>query len=270
MEVSATAHYTSAVWGKSGLSPRELSTCKGRALYWAMAGPSRAAALANGGHSLEKVLVRRHLAIDALVTRAMTDYPGLQVLELAAGLSGRGLRFTGRHPSLTYVETDLPGTLAIKRRLLRRLPTLSAGHYTEALDVLAAPATWRAALAPALDLRAPTVVIAEGLLQYLTPDQLLRCWSSLHEALSGPLVFLANMTLRREGAGSGSVRALHTLLGALVGRPMWTHFESEEATVSACVSAGFSQACLHAPGDLAGGAGGANAVQWILEAHRSG
>jgi O-methyltransferase involved in polyketide biosynthesis len=261
MEVSATAHYTSAVWQQSGLSPPELSTLKGRALYWAMAGPSRAAALANGGHSLEKVLLRRHRAIDALVARARVQHSGLQVLELAAGLSGRGLRFTQEHPDLTYLETDLPGSLATKRRLLERLETVPSGHRTEPLDVLADPSAWRAALAPHLDLSAPVIVIAEGLLQYLTPDEMRRSWSSMFETFSGPLVYLANMTLRREGVGGGSVRALHALLGALVGRSMWTHFDTEEATVSGLLDAGFSEARLHAPG--------ASPVQWVVEGFRA-
>jgi O-methyltransferase involved in polyketide biosynthesis len=148
------------------------------------------------------------------------------------------------------------------------LEGLPSGLRTESLDVLADPSGWRDVLARHFDLAAPVVVIAEGLLQYLTPDQMRRSWASMLTTFSGSLVYLANMTLQREGAGAGSVRALHALLGALVGRKMWTHFDSEATTVSALREAGFSGGRLHAPGDLVAESNGASAVQWIVEATR--
>jgi O-methyltransferase involved in polyketide biosynthesis len=44
-----------------------------------------------------------------------------QVLELAAGLSPRGLILTARDPELVYVETDLPEQLAIKQKCVESI-----------------------------------------------------------------------------------------------------------------------------------------------------
>ena len=60
-----------------------------------------------------------------------------QVLEVAAGMSPRGWRFTERHPDLVYVEADLPDMAARKRAALERIGR-PATHRVVELDALAA------------------------------------------------------------------------------------------------------------------------------------
>ena len=90
-----------------------------------------------GGASLESYLLTRHLAIDALLERAIERGGVTQVVEIACGLSSRGWRFAQRHGErITYVEADLPGMAARKRAALDRIGCLSDHHRVVALDAL--------------------------------------------------------------------------------------------------------------------------------------
>ncbi|MGE0706651.1 MAG: class I SAM-dependent methyltransferase [Planctomycetota bacterium] len=275
-KVSITAHYTAEVWRRARLAPSALGTPQGRVLHLLLRGPSWLAGRLNGGHPLELVLLRRHLLIDHLVGRAIATRGVASVLELACGLSGRGLRLTRAHPALRYVESDLPGMVEVKRRALRRTGrALAPGHRLLALDALAPPDAWRAALGDALDLGRPVLVIAEGLLTYLTGDEVRRTWASLLEALApAPSVgYLANLPFPDHGAAGGSIRALHRLLAGLVRRPVQACFASPPEAEAALRAAGFDEVELHAPTDWAQTLGLPAAsgppVQRVVEAWRA-
>jgi O-methyltransferase involved in polyketide biosynthesis len=98
-----------------------------------------------------------------------------QILELASGLSLRGLAMTEAHPGLTYVETDLPALNDEKRSLvthvrlqhhlpdrpgylLRTANALELGQLRDATETC--------------DRARPLAVVTEGLLQYLSPAEL--------------------------------------------------------------------------------------------------
>src|ERR1700716_2463835 len=101
--ISPTAHYTAYVWYRNGLSDAALVTPMGRFFHAALRLPNamvRAAGLAD----LDANLLARHRAPDELLERAVADGRVAQVVEVAAGLSPRGARFTRRHPELRYVE----------------------------------------------------------------------------------------------------------------------------------------------------------------------
>ena len=90
-----------------------------------------------GGASLEAYLLTRHLAIDALLERAIEGAGVTQVVEIACGLSPRGWRFAQRYGErITYVEADLPGMAARKRAALDRIGCLSDHHRVVAVDAL--------------------------------------------------------------------------------------------------------------------------------------
>ncbi len=91
--ISPTAHYTGQVWLRNGLSHPRLGTPEGRVLFDALH-PVMLVSGAVGGPSLEPYLLARHRAIDALLERAIEDHGVGQVVEVAAGLSPRGWRFT--------------------------------------------------------------------------------------------------------------------------------------------------------------------------------
>ena len=134
--VSPTAHYTGYVWARNGLSDPELETVEGRVLFETLRVPMTVSALLGGG-TLEAYLLTRHRAIDALLQRAIDEGRVTQVVEVAAGLSPRGLRFTRRYGDrLTYVEADLPEMVTRKRAALERIGSLSDRHRVEEVDAL--------------------------------------------------------------------------------------------------------------------------------------
>src|SRR5688572_20826622 len=90
--ISPTAHYTSFVWFAHGLSYPELATPEGRVLYHAIR-PVMAVARAVGQPTLEGLLLARHRVIDRILGDAIEAGRIGQVIEIAAGLSGRGRRF---------------------------------------------------------------------------------------------------------------------------------------------------------------------------------
>lgn len=108
-----------------------------------------------------------------LTNRILAENKNNQVLEIAAGLSPRGLIMTEENPLLRYVELDLPAMAQRKRKILR---TLFEQHKAEprnnlhvedgdALDndsLLAAARHFR---------REPVSILNEGLLRYLGFDQ---------------------------------------------------------------------------------------------------
>ncbi|HVY38694.1 MAG TPA: class I SAM-dependent methyltransferase [Polyangia bacterium] len=107
------------------------------------------------------------------ITQLIRKSGASQVLELASGYSLRGLDLT-LDGSLRYVEADLPGVIETKRALLEELRrqhgvAAQPGHVVTAADVLD-PEQVRAAAA-ILDRGKPLVVLCEGLIQYLSKEE---------------------------------------------------------------------------------------------------
>ena len=105
---------------------------------------------------------RRARSIDEAI--AALGYP--RILELAAGLSFRGLDLAVRRPDVSYLDTDLPEMAALKADLVARLhpAPLRGTLVVRPLDALD-PGALRAAVAtlPA----GPVAIAQEGLLMYL-------------------------------------------------------------------------------------------------------
>jgi O-methyltransferase involved in polyketide biosynthesis len=125
---------------------------------------------------------RRHFELRARsLDEALAELGATRVLELAAGLSFRGLAMAER-PGVFYLDTDLPELAAIKAALVPSLhPAPLAGTLrVQALDALDAGA-FRAAVEgmPA----GPIAVVHEGLLMYLDDGEKARLASSVREAL---------------------------------------------------------------------------------------
>src|SRR5690348_14466596 len=165
--ISPTAHYTGYVWARNGLSHPRLETLEGRVMFESLR-PMNAISSMLGGPSLESYLLARHRAIDALLDKAIADHGVTQVIEVAAGLSPRGWRFTQRYGDrLTYIEADLPGMTARKRRALEQMRSLNDRHRVVEVDALRdrGPNSI-SALADDLDHGSGLAIITEGLLGY--------------------------------------------------------------------------------------------------------
>lgn len=260
--ISPTAHYTGYVWARNGLSPRGFATPEGRLLYESLRVPMGVSALLGGG-TLESYLLARHRAIDALLERAITEHGVTQVVEPAAGMSGRGVRFTHRHgDTLLYIEADLPAMAARKRRTLARLGALSKCHRVQELDALRESGPQSLAeLVRDLDPAGGLAIVTEGLLGYLEPADVRDLWGRFARALVN---FRAGVYISDIHIGEIQnlrVKAFRLLLAAFVRGRVHLHFGDEQEVVRALRQAGFASAGVHRAhvvaarqGDSAGGA----------------
>ena len=235
--ISPTAHYTGYVWARNGLSDPALETVEGRVLFESLR-PWMAVSALFGGGTLESYLLTRHRAIDAQLERAIDDGRVSQVIEVAAGLSARGLRFKRRYGErLTYVEGDLPGMV---RRKSQALGELKHGHRIEQLDALSDESL--AAVAATLDPSEGLAFVTEGLLGYLERDQVAGIWTRFARTLGGfpHGVYVSDIHIGE--LQNAQVRAFRVLLSMFVRGRVHLHFGSEEEVTDALHEAGFASA----------------------------
>ena len=266
--ISPTAHYTGYTWARHGLSHPELSSREGRILFESLR-PVMVASRALGGASLENYLLARHRAIDALLERAIEEHGIGQVMEVACGLSPRGWRFAERYGErITYVEADLPEMASRKRDALRRMGSLGAHHRVEEIDALRddGPESL-AALAGGLRQQDGLIVITEGLLGYLTDDQVRGLWRRLATVLGGFASGRYVSDLHIGEVQTPQVRAFRVLLSAFVRGQVHLHFENPAQAREALLAAGYRTAEVHRAARLAPGQGGRGAsMVHIIEA----
>ena len=253
--VSPTAHYTGYVWARNGLSHPELETLEGRILFESLR-PAMAVNAALGRGTLESYLLARHRAIDALLEQAIEQRGVRQVIEVAAGLSPRGWRFVRSHPELTYVEADLRGMTARKRRALERIGSDPQRHLVRELDVLrdGGPGSL-AAVAADLDSQQALAIITEGLLGYLPTDAVKGIWRRFASTLDGFPAGEYISDIHIGAAQDAAVRAFRVLLSAFVRGRVHLHFESQEEVVEELQAAGFAASEVRTAADLAPGQG---------------
>lgn len=266
--VSPTAHYTGYVWARNGLSHPELETVEGRVLFETLRVPMTVSAILGGG-TLEAYLLTRHRAIDAALERAIDDGRVAQVVEVAAGLSPRGLRFTRRYGDrLTYVEADLPEMVARKRAALERIGSLSERHRVEEVDALRdrGPGSL-AELAAGLDTGSGLAIITEGLLGYLEKHDVRDIWRRFARALGRFEQGTYISDIHMGELQNVQVRVFRVLLSLFVRGRVHLHFGSEQEIVGALKEAGFSSATVRQAAAVIGEARDAGGrLAHILEA----
>ena len=251
--ISPTALYTGTVWRRHGLSHPAFATWAGSALWTGLVGPRYAAGLI-GVPDLDALLLARHHSIDTLLERAIEAGAVSQVVEIAAGLSPRGWRFTSRHGAgLTYVETDLPAMAHRKKSLLDRAGLSAPGHRVRVLDAFkpSGPDSLTE-LADELDPDRGTAIITEGLINYFPMSDVETLWRSvatvLHRFPQG--LYLSDLHLDQS---PGAVTATAKLiLSAFVRGDVYLHFDDEEAALQGLRDAGFDDAELLLPSSFEG------------------
>ncbi len=254
--ISPTAHYTGYVWYRNDLSHPALMTREGWVLYRTVQ-PMIAAYGLVGGPSLERMLLARHHAIDALLERAIESGEVGQVVEVAAGLSPRGYRFRRRY-DVTYIEGDLPAMAARKRRILGDAGLLGTGHHVVTVDALAAggPESVTEVCMPLLDPDKGTAVITEGLVNYFDPASLACMWRNFAGLLQR---FPRGMYVSDLHTDEDSMRLrgalwFKRLLGVFARGDVHMHFRTEGEARAALEDAGFSRPELLFPADVTPGA----------------
>jgi O-methyltransferase involved in polyketide biosynthesis len=266
--VSPTAHYTGYVWARNGLSHPELETVEGRVLFETLRVPMTVSAILGGG-TLEAYLLARHRAIDAALERAIDDGRVAQVVEVAAGLSPRGLRFRRRYgDSLTYVEADLPEMVARKRAALERIGSLSERHRVQEVDALRDQGPGSLAeLAAGLDTGSGLAIITEGLLGYLEKHDVRDIWRRFAQTLGRFKHGTYLSDIHMGELQNVQVRAFRVMLSLFVRGRVHLHFGSEQEIVEALTEAGFGSVTVRQAAAVVGEARDAGGrLAHILEA----
>jgi len=161
------------------LKPWHLKLARSRAYRWFVEAMIRRMA---PGHIVYLGLRKRFVQDE--VEAALAD-GATQVLMLGAGMDTLCLRLAPEHPGVTFVELDHPASQGMKREAADRLsahwPNL---HFvaadletTDLAEALEAVSGW--------DPGAPSIVVAEGLLEYLTPETVDRVFDGVARA-TGP------------------------------------------------------------------------------------
>lgn len=264
--ISPTAFYTGQVWVRRGLSDARLGTRRGALLHAASAPLLFLGKLA-GVAALDDVLHARHTLIDDVLARAIARGEAGQIVEIAAGLSGRGVRLSRRH-DVRYVEADLPPMVEEKRAMLARAGLASSRLRLVPIDILAehGPLSIASAIGPELDPSVGTAIVTEGLLSYFPIADVERLWSRVRALLAGGAggVYVAEVYLSAEHDTVASSRVFRSLLGRFVRGKTHLHFATGEDATKALRDAGFSDVTLHAP------AGRGRALVHVLEGHVRG
>lgn len=251
--ISPTALYTGEVWVREGLSHPALSTTLGAVFHAALAPLNETYARVTGRPNLDAMLVARHRAIDRLLEREIAAGRVGQVIEIAAGLSGRGHRFAGRFPALRYLDTDLEGMTARKRRALDRAGLRRANHELRTLDALAVegPASLDA-IAAALRPSRGLAIVTEGLLSYLARDAVLDLWRRIAATLANfPHGFyFSDLHLGADVDGIWIPELFRMGLELFARGPVRYHFASVDETVAELRATGFRDAQVYRPTEV--------------------
>ena len=178
-DLSVTALYTSATWAWAGLSGAELlASPESRRVFDSTNGAlALARPFQKEPRSLQHALVHRHAMLDHLLRASGAR----QVVELAAGLSRRGVAFSA-DPSTRYTEVDLEHVLGHKRRLLERTPEGRAVLERPNLRLVARDVV-QSELDDLVTPGEPLFVLAEGLLVYLQPEEQRALWRKVRGLL---------------------------------------------------------------------------------------
>lgn len=164
--ISFTAHYTGYIWYQMGISHPLLATSKGKTLAM-IAHPIESWGEKYVGGSMRTTLKERHTMLDDRLRQLIEQYPNLQVLEIAAGLSPRGWWFRQHYPMIDYRELDLPDMANTKQTALKQID----GKSPDVLSVDLFTEDFKNAFT-VFDQNRPLIVISEGLINYFTKDLL--------------------------------------------------------------------------------------------------
>jgi O-methyltransferase involved in polyketide biosynthesis len=138
------------------------------------------------GESAESMvrLVPRWEARYKVTDRILAEHDVTQVLEIAAGLSPRGLAMT-TNPDIVYVVTDLPQILeeekTIAEKILAKSDNRRPNLHFQAANALEMESLWRAATVFESD--RPVGIITEGLFPYFNRGEQETLAGNIHELL---------------------------------------------------------------------------------------
>jgi hypothetical protein len=140
---------------------------------------------------IEEAAVRTRLALlfgarYHTINSEIARLGGGQVLEIAAGISPRGLHWSRENPGTVYIESDLPALMREKAKVIRDAilddAVIRRGVlHCCGLDALDLPGMLR--VLEYTDPEAPLVIVTEGLLLYFTQPELVRFLQQMRTVL---------------------------------------------------------------------------------------
>jgi len=141
----------------------------------------------------------------------------------------------------------------VKRQRLAQAGLQRPGHEVVDLDAMAESGPRSLAqLAQSLDSTQGVAIITEGLLNYFDRDTVQGMWRRFSRLLAGHPhgLYLSDLHLV-EAQRSPLAKTFKALLATFVRGRVFVHFKSTDEARSALLAAGFDQAQLHSPVDLA-------------------
>jgi O-methyltransferase involved in polyketide biosynthesis len=253
--ISFTALYTGAVWHRHGLSDDVLATEQGRWLYHLMT-PFETASKAVVGGNLRTFLLQRHLIIDHLIDQAIAR--GVtQVLEIACGMSPRGIRLRQKYPHIHMAEADLPEMATRKASRLLVSGNLGARHQVMPIDILATAGdhSLETVIARTFDNPEPVIVITEGLTSYFSLPVISDFWqrlAALMQQRPGSAYLSESYLMPTQPLLRGTLKTLGGMLGTVTRSDVSFHFENDQQAGEHFRSCGFRSVTIHNPADFYG------------------
>ena len=252
--ITPTAHYTSYVWFRHGLSHPSLATNKGRLFYHSMRAFNAVSWAVVGGITLEAFLLQRHQIIDYLLGQAIEQGRVGQVLEVAAGLSPRGLRMSQKYRAkgLCYIEADLPEMAAQKKDILEKTGEKGDRHEVVTVNALSddGPDSLFAIADQYLDPDVGTAIITEGLVNYFDKDVVSGIWKRFGKILSDRSggVYLSDITMLTEFPTHPLSKVFRRTLNRMTrGQDHIEYFDGPEQATVSLSEAGFTRVSAHLP-----------------------
>ncbi|CBL44048.1 predicted O-Methyltransferase involved in polyketide biosynthesis [gamma proteobacterium HdN1] len=248
--ISFTALYTGHVWYANQMSEHFFTSPLSHLMYRSFQ-PIESLAESVAGISIRQTLLQRHVIMDHRLNDLIRNHGVNQVLEIACGLSPRGLHFTRRYPQLRYVEADLPNMVARKRELLTQNVKLSAHHQIVECNFFenGTPAALDTVLQQHFDASQPLVIVTEGLVNYFELPVISAVWSKIaHLTRTFPAAwYLTDVYPEAQGAIAPFVNAGRKTLGKMTRAKTSLHFRSAKEAREGFLAAGFREVTVHKP-----------------------
>jgi len=248
-DLSVTAKYTGHCWKFGKFEGAELLDTDESKFIFDVTNAVLDLTSGKSAPSLPHSLVQRHMIIDRLLSDWLRDEGGRgQVLEIASGLSARGVRFT-TNSEVSYTEVDLPSVLGRKRELLARTHEGQEAALRPNLNFVSGDLT-HLDLAPLVDPKRPVFLIAEGLFMYLQAEAQRTLWERLASLCEQPRSALAFDLVPscEEHHASRTGKVLDLGLRLLTGGRTFAKDERTRADLSSeLVEAGFEAVKVHDP-----------------------
>ena len=181
-KISPTAHITAHAWDMLGISNAQYFVDPNFKFLFNILRFLGVAYLANKKNDYVYFMLEpRHRAIDYFL---FSKFPYTQIVELASGLSPRGMTFA-ENAEMTYIEADLPDMIKMKKEKVEQVykdkKIKRPNHKFISADIFADNLVDK--IGPLLDKNEKLVVITEGLTIYYDMEHLKQIFTNIRQLL---------------------------------------------------------------------------------------